>query len=745
MKQEWIPEQPIFELFHLFEKNPYPFLIYQKRFCLMGSNPFLIFRSKGNNVSIEMPNGTRKNFKTHNPFFELKKLFKIYAQPHSTHPFFQGGLVGYFGYDLGRTFEKIPSLAIDDENLPDILVGFYDRACVFDRFKNEGWLTAISLPKERKNNAIRKIASLREVLESSIPKKNFSAKLPREKNLKSNFTKSAYLSTVLKIKEYIAQGDIYQANLSQRFEASSYENDFALFKALYRENPAPFASFFKTPEFSLLSLSPEQFLKIDGRSVTTCPIKGTRPRGKTLFKDGQLKQELINSPKDDSELLMIVDLERNDLGKVCEFGSIKVSNLKQIEEHSNVFHLVATVKGILRKNVDHFDCLKALFPGGSITGAPKIRAMEIIEELEPTRRNLYTGSFGYMGFNQISDLSILIRTLIKKNHHLWFQVGGGIVADSDPESEFKETLAKGHTFFKVLKNKHLLREKKMPKNMIYWNGSLYQEEDTPNLIEDRGLLFGDGIFESMRAIQGHILGLSDHLDRLFLGLKTLKINGPWNSENLESIVKNTIQKSSFKDCYIRINITRGRWFGEIMPNSSSQPNLIIICRKFIPHAKLKNGIKTMTLITRRNETSPLCRIKTLNYLENILGKIQAREQGFEDGVFLNTKGRLTEATSSNIFLIQKGGLITPPTEDGALPGIIRKWVLEKVSSLGLSLKIRSIAPDEIHEAQEAFLTNSVLGIVPWICSDRKKIGNGRPGPITKRIQKAFTEDTQKNR
>jgi para-aminobenzoate synthetase component 1 len=414
----------------------------------MGHDPFLIFKSKGTHVNIQTRTSSH-SLDCPDPLALLGQKFSEYQRPFSSAPFFQGGLVGYFGYELGRMWENIPTIASDDQHLPDILVAFYDRAYLYDRSQENGMLIAIPIHGETSEQIHTKIVKLKTRLQENEKKEPLLK--PHAKNrIVSNFIKEDYLCAIRKAKNYISKGNIYQVNLSQRFKTSYSGKTFPLFEELVKRNPAPYASFFNVPDFSLLSLSPERFLYMTDKHVQTCPIKGTRPRSTDPSEDSALKHDLLKSQKDAAELLMIVDLERNDLGKVCKYGSVKVTDTRRIETHPTVFHLVSTVEGILKKGMTHFDCLKAAFPGGSITGAPKIRAMKIIEELEPTRRNLYTGSFGYMGFNGISDLSILIRTMIQKKDQIFFQLGSGIVSDSDPELEYLETLAKGKTFFDVL-------------------------------------------------------------------------------------------------------------------------------------------------------------------------------------------------------------------------------------------------------------------------------------------------------
>ncbi len=443
----WLPTLPLLEAFSSLSQEPYSFFLHHEKKILLGSNPFLIFKSKGSQIEIIKRNGETKSFHHSNPLEELSKLYRSYTSNFSETPFFQGGMIGYMGYDFSRMLERIPQRTKNDQDFPDILMGFYDCAYFYDSLTAKGNIIAIALPGESKKDIQSKILGLKKKL-GTTNSQNIS-KTPLKLNWESNFGKNDYLKAIQRAKDYIAKGDIYQVNLSQRFTAEYHGDSFDLFQKLIIQNPAPYAGFFRTPEETLLSLSPESFLKIKNRWIQTSPIKGTRPRGQTSLQDENLKKELLNSSKDAAELLMIIDLERNDLGRVCEYGSISVGELKRIETHPTVFHLVGDISGTLKEGLDVFDVLKATFPGGSITGAPKIRAMQIIEELEPTRRNIYTGTFGSIGFNGITHLSILIRTLIHQKDLLSFQVGSGIVADSDPGSEYEETLAKGKIFLEL--------------------------------------------------------------------------------------------------------------------------------------------------------------------------------------------------------------------------------------------------------------------------------------------------------
>lgn len=355
---------------------------------------------------------------------------------------FAGGAVGYFSYDLGRSIESVPVMAVEDVPTPDFYLGFYDSALYIDAPKRRCIAVSWSGDREavrywqRLAMAAPEAASGRLVETVHCP----GALV----DIRSNFSRNSYIRTVERVKEYIAAGDVYQVNLSQRFEAELQSSPWSLYKALRRINPAPKSCFMEGGELTLASASPEVYLTYDrvSRIVTTKPIKGTRPRGKTVEEDDRLAQELAESEKDRAESVMIVDMERNDLGRVAEFGSVRVPELWKIEKHPNVFQMVSTVEAKLAQEYGPVDLLRASFPGGSITGAPKVRAMEIIEELEPHRRGIYTGSAGFIDFRGYMDFSIVIRSFVTYQNRAFFHGGGGIVIDSDPRAEYQETLDK---------------------------------------------------------------------------------------------------------------------------------------------------------------------------------------------------------------------------------------------------------------------------------------------------------------
>ena len=365
-------------------------------------------------------------------------------------PPFPGGAAGFFGYGLGRTLERLPPeerpFAIDDQHLPDMALGFYDTVLAFDMLARRAFIVSTGLP-ERDPDARRKRAALRaaEMRERiASPQRAMTPAPFATPGIFSNFTREGYEGAVARVIDYIHAGDIFQANLSQRFEATLSEGDtpYALYSRLRTASPAPFASFFNFGEGAIVSSSPERFLLCRDGEVETKPIKGTRGRGPTPEEDSRLAAELLASEKDRAENVMIVDLLRNDISRVCEDGSVTVDKLCELESFANVHHLVSTVRGKLRKDETATDLLAACFPGGSVTGAPKRRAMEIIAELEPTARGPYCGAIGYLGADGNMDSAIAIRTMTVKDRRVTFQAGGGIVADSDPEAEYEETLAK---------------------------------------------------------------------------------------------------------------------------------------------------------------------------------------------------------------------------------------------------------------------------------------------------------------
>ncbi len=428
------------------------------RFSFIGFDPFLILKKKDKKPFQDLRNALNK--------FKVNGFDQVSPLP--------AGAVGFFGYDLGLLMEKVPLKATDDLLLPDSLIGFYDVVITIDHWQKKLHIFSSGLPEKnsilaKRRAVLRLKETIRILSEIEMDGGKYDNTLPviiaettpcyGSLGITSNFSKQQYLQIVQKALRHIAAGDIYQVNLSQRFALelprsflNSKDREFAMFKLLRNISPSSFGAFFNCEDFTIISSSPERFLQVRERNVITRPMKGTRARGSSSLEDKINKKQLLNSKKDSAELLMIVDLLRNDLGRVCEYGSVKVKEMRKLETYNTVFQTTSTVEGLLHKDKDRVDLLKACFPGGSITGCPKIRSMQIIEELEPTRRSVYTGSLGYLSFSGNMDLNILIRTLLAKDDKVYFQVGGGIVADSKPDKEYQETLIKAKALFSCLQS-----------------------------------------------------------------------------------------------------------------------------------------------------------------------------------------------------------------------------------------------------------------------------------------------------
>lgn len=414
------------------------------RYSVITWAPFKTFESKKNRIKIADEKEVLEF--TGNTFDALNELYKAYQVETQSELPFIGGFAGYFGYDLCHQVEKLKITTVDDTDLPDCVLGIYDGAVIFDHLEQVVWLVDSELRADAKERFDSRLRQLEGYEKPTI-------ELPSRQDVPeftSNFIKEDYLKALTKLKSYIRSGDIYQANLTQRFTTPMNQKPVELYYKLRQVNPAPFAAFMPLEKGAVVSSSPERLIQINGRQVETRPIKGTRPRGATPEADAAFKAELLASEKDRSELLMIVDLERNDLSRIGKTGTVSVPELMVCETYPTVFHLVSTVTAELKEGMTPIDVVRATFPGGSITGAPKIRAMEVIDELEPTQRSVYTGAIGYIGFNGRTDLNIAIRTIICHHDLASFQVGGGIVWDSDEESEYEETLTKAKAMMRAL-------------------------------------------------------------------------------------------------------------------------------------------------------------------------------------------------------------------------------------------------------------------------------------------------------
>lgn len=410
------------------------------KYSFIGLNPYKRFSSKGREVLID-----NQIYKDVDPFEELEKLIDSYKLNISSDIPFVSGTIGYFSYEIGRILEKLPDNSGEDFSIPDSRFIFFDNLIIFDLDKRKTYITALGQIEDE----TKSILKIEKALENYA--ENEGVIIGSSTNtFFSNFDKEEYEKSISLLKDYIRNGDVYIANMTRRIWCNNDEDSFKIYEKLRKSNKAPFSAYMNFKDFQIISSSPERFLSVIDGLVQTRPIKGTRPRGKNVEEDEKNKNELINSEKDKSELLMIVDLERNDLSKVCRPNSVKVTELFKLEEYKTVFHLVATIEGKLKEGVSSVKCIKECFPGGSITGAPKIRAMEIIEEIEKLKRNIYTGSIGYFDFRGNSDFNIVIRTIVKRENRAYLGVGGGITWESIENDEWFETIDKAKALMGVL-------------------------------------------------------------------------------------------------------------------------------------------------------------------------------------------------------------------------------------------------------------------------------------------------------
>ncbi len=486
----FIPPQHAYETI----KGPNSFLLESikgpdkiARYSFAGAEPFSVFKAKNGTVELEL-SGKKVKFKKP-PLKKLKALLESYkleapeysARMQKDFPPFLGGAVGMISYDFVHYFEHLPKTAVDDLNIPDAHFLFVDTLFAFDH-KNkstfiiscpaaseivikpgppvENWGSHYDTACEKINKLYEKINPIlythhRSRVDPTLLKRGMGGfqakKLKSSIKIQHEMGKDNYVSIVRRTKEYIKAGDIFQANLSQRVSANIGNTDqWGIYKLLSRINPSPFAAYLDMGDYQILSSSPERLLKFDKNTVETRPIAGTRPRGSDAQGDRQMRADLLINEKERAEHLMLIDLERNDLGKISDYGSVVVDEFMITEDYSHVIHIVSNVKGTAAKGKDCFDAIRAVFPGGTITGVPKVRCMEIIDELEPVTRGPYTGSLGYISFTGAMDLNIIIRSFVIKNGIAYVQAGAGIVADSEPEKEYFETLKKAEALIKTL-------------------------------------------------------------------------------------------------------------------------------------------------------------------------------------------------------------------------------------------------------------------------------------------------------
>ncbi len=685
------------------------------RHHILAIKPWLSLTGRGRHISVTIENQALQ-FEA-SPFDTLRVLLNNFNLESRTIPPeipvpVAAGLFGYLSYDLKDYLEKLPRTSIDDLFLPHICLFAPSIVVVHDKLDN---ITHLCIPirvTQNEDHLDNELDTINRIITSKPPakKRHFSCDTG---GFHANFSKAGYMDAIEKIKEYIASGDVYQVNLSQRFEMDFEGDTFSLFKRLYQKNPAPFFAFIQAGDHQIVSTSPERFIQKIGDRVETRPIKGTRPRGNSPEEDNAFRRELTESVKDDAELSMIVDLLRNDLGKVCAAGSVRVVEHKRLEAYENVFHLISIVEGTLDKNYDSVDLITATFPGGSITGCPKIRSMEIIDELEPNRRHVYTGSIGYISFHETMDLSIAIRTATVLNNKIIFSVGGGIVFDSDPEDEFDETLHKGKTLMEAFRGS----EQKSDNKFYAWtNGAIMPVDKVSIPASDLGLQYGYGFFETIRVNNRKPKFLQEHIERFNQAWKQLFFQEPpdltWNEIIDQVIIHNNLQNEISA---VKIIATKGD--REKAPFNNT---LIITARPYVHRLTGKHDTGLHLATYPKPRQTPLADHKTLNYLYYLLAGNWAKANGADEALITNPNGTVSETNTGNILMVKEKS-VTKPISAHVLPGTMEKQVCRLLEEWGYEIKKRKIFRKDLYSADLVIITNSLIGALPVLSLDGKKL------------------------
>lgn len=672
------------------------------RYHILAARPWLTFKCTGSDVLIQTSDDSL--WLSSDPLDALAMILQAckLKEPVSFLPT-SAGLFGYFSYDLKNSIESLPKTAVKDTQLPEICLYAPSVLLVCDRKKNK---TFLCLPEREKAGP----------KDTEIARKWFLDCLnkPFSENdlwfsggscgFYSPFSKKTYMEAVEKIKDYIASGDIYQVNFSQRFETDFSGSPYGFFSTLFYSAPAPFYAFVNAGDHFVVSTSPERFVLQQGAYVETRPIKGTRPRGENKSQDRAMAKELLSSPKDDAELSMIVDLMRNDLGRVCAAGSVEVAEHRRLEAYHNVFHLVSVVKGRLDSGKDSADLIRACFPGGSVTGCPRIRAMEIIDELEPCCRHVYTGSIGYVGFDRRMDLSIAIRTAVIQNSRMFFSVGGGVVFDSKAEAEYQETLHKGYSVMSMLEK---TGKKVQPQPRIWINGLIKPRSEACLPVSDPGVAYGHGFFETIRVDNGRIYMLRDHLNRFSRAWKAL-FTFPEPDLSWQIIISRVLEANFLADslCSVKLMAAARQDLGQ----TESAPHLVVSAR---PYTHRLDQICKPALdiaVYPHPRQSPLADHKTLNYLYYFLAGKWARQKGADEAVICNTDGSVSETNTANL-LVFRGKSVIRPVSAHALKGIMEAAVINKLAKKGYCGVRQVLTPQCLFDADMVMVTNSLMGPV----------------------------------
>lgn len=694
------------------------------RWNILGIRPWLVLKERDGTVEVEA--GGRTSTVAMDPFAALDAVSSRYALPgpDADHPL-SAGLLGYLAYDLKDVLEDLPRTSRDDLGLPRLWMGAPSILVVQDR--RDG-ATTVHVPVRDGEDAARSI--LTEFVASLSGPPPERATEFAAGTLVSGLSREEYMRSVEAIREYIASGHVYQVNMSQRFETGFQGDAFALFAKLFEVNPAPFFAFVQAGDHQIVSTSPERFVELRGRKVETRPIKGTRPRGRTPEEDANLRRDLERSPKDDSELSMIVDLLRNDIGRACAAGSVHVLEHKRVEAYENVHHLVSVVEGELDDGKSAVDLLRATFPGGSITGCPKIRSMEVIDELEPVRRHVYTGSIGYLGFGGTMDLSIAIRTATISGGRLVYSVGGGVVYDSDPADEYEETLHKGRTISNALTAPGGASPTASDARIGWMDGRFLPMSAMTVSVEEEGFAYGCGFFETVRVQSGRPLRLASHLERFGDAWKTFVGEG-FPDVGWKDVVALLVEKNGLGDrtAAVKILASAGR------PGTGVRGMRLMATIRPYVHRLEGTGRQGLRLaVYPHGRQSPLADHKTTNYLLQRTAALWAKERGADEAILLNADGSVSETNTANL-LCRIAGRWVRPASAHVLPGTMEKALLEVLDSWDEPVETRPVTIEDLKTSESVLVTNALMGVVPALSIDGAPVAVDLS--VCDRLQKAL--------
>lgn len=683
------------------------------RYHILGVDPWLKLCTTDRETVLETAGTTHRLFG--DPFDILQALLTHLQLPEGSIPDARlpvtAGVLGYLSYDLKDELEELPRTSVDDLHLPRLYMVSPSVLVVYDNVTQRCWQC---IPERTGAEGMSLVSAVRDKFEAQTRMPSSTGTFHADMgHARAGFTREGYLAAVETIKSYIRAGHVYQVNLSQRFEASFEGTPFELFRALHTMNPAPFFAFIHAGDHHIISTSPERFVQQDGSKVETRPIKGTRPRGKTPQADAAYREELLSSKKDDAELSMIVDLLRNDIGKVCRAGSVQVAAHKRLEAYQNVYHLVSVVEGLLQPEKDAVDLIRAVFPGGSITGCPKIRAMEIIDELEPCRRHIYTGAIGYLSFHDTMDLSIAIRTATVCRDKILFSVGGGIVYDSRPADEYEETLHKGHSLMTVFENSW---EKQSGRPIAWCNGRLQELGRVGVPVSDQGLLYGYGFFETIRADQGIPNRLSAHVNRFNdTWIKLFGTAPPdltWADIIGQVLQSNGLEKTT---AAVKILATRGT---RTAPPYDHQ--LLVTASAYAHRLSGKKEAGLHLMVYPEPRQTPLADHKTLNYLYYLLAGQWAKARGADEALILNADGSVSETNTAAIIVVSDR-LAVCPSSVHVLPSVTQQAACELLAKWGYTIESRRMTLTDVYVADSVLVVNALMGAVPVILLEDRRI------------------------